>query len=421
MPIELRRLLIGDTNGDFNFLRWLTETAAKLRQYSPEYDQPHDISHWWRGNYFGNFLGGVRSLHLRYLRVTYGGGDQGIVVSHYAPAFGCGAVARFGLGLASIVGGSFVLGDPNDRASINPNGPGYYELRWNQPAQAWRVSVAIGPSGGTQDLDEVRLWEFLDIEPYLDELIPSQSETEVFQMPHGRYFKGSHYRWEQKRLTVSLLVPRSETTFRRQLEALLTRPSPSFPLELFIDNYLFRCAPIGLSSEPVGGQLLRIVLELALLQPYGYFHTRRYAVTAETYPNTTVPITLSVNNAESDVEVPCEVRVYVGNAVNGYKIRVSVSPMQQQAVYVMDGTESGKVLSFQEDGRVLLASRGSATTVIDVTHRLETKSQLPLTLLPETNLVFLERLDNNNNPTSDTAYWQLACFFNPRIGEVIGL
>ncbi|MCS7187955.1 MAG: hypothetical protein RMK89_13520 [Armatimonadota bacterium] len=88
----------------------------------------------------------------------------------------------------------------------------------------------------------------------------------------------------------------------------------------------------------------------------------------------------------------------------------------------MDGTESGKILSFQEDGRVLLASHGVATTVVDVTSRLEVQSRVPLVLLPSAqNVITVERLDNNNNPTSDTAYWQVGCYFNPRIGEVVGL
>jgi len=421
LPIELRRLLIGDTNGDFNFLRYHNETSPKFLQYPPILDQPMDTIRWWQGASYGNFYGGVRSLYPRYMRVSYAGGGNSIAVSHRAPAFGCGAVARFGLGGYPVVGGTFILGDPNGVTGVSPTGAGYYEVRWDQPAQSWRVSVAIDASGGSQDLDEVRLWEYIDIEPFLDELISGQAETEIFQMPFGRYFKGTHYRWSQKRLTVALLVPRSETTFRKKLEALLTRPLFKYPLELFIDNYLFRCAPSGLSIEPTGGQLLRVLIDLNLLQPYGYFHSRRYAISPPTYPSATEPIAQSVSTTESDVEVPCEVRVSIGNAINGYKIRVSVSPMQQQVTYVMDGTESGKVLSFQEDGRVFLVQSGVSTIVTDVTNRVEVNSQLPLILLPTTNIVFLERLDNNNNPTSDSALWLVGVFFNPRIGEVVGL
>jgi hypothetical protein len=421
VPIELRRALISDAFGDYNFLRFPNETAPLTEPYPLPYWR--DAGKWFQGGNFGSFLGGLLSLHLRLLRASYGTSGSGVSVSHGAPSFAAGAVARFGLGGNPTLGGQFVLGNPNGIVSVTPIlGDTFYELRSSQPANGWwRVAVHIPASGGTQDLDEVRLWEFIDIEPYLEDLIPADSDTEVFQMPFGRYFVGTHYRWTAKRLTITLLFSRTETTLRKQLEGLLTKPSPRYPLELFVDGYLFRCAPASLRFEPVGGLVVRAVMELQLLKPYGYHQNRYVVASSPTYPSSSEPIRLSVGNTLITAETPCEIRVNPGSAVNGYKIRVRVVPSDQIAVFVLNGTEAGKVISFREDGKVSIASRGAVTTVDDVTNRVDISSRLPFVLHPGTNLVFVEYLDSNNNPLSDTTLWQIACAFNPRCGEVTAL
>jgi hypothetical protein len=423
VPIELRRLLIGDPYGDFNFLKFPSETNPIIESYPPVTHYQRTTEKWFQQVSVGSFLGGIRSLHLRYMRASYGTTELGVSVSHAAPSFAAGAVARFGLGGNPALGGLFVLGNPNGVTSVTPtSGNTFYELRWTQPAQGWwRVAVGVPASGGTQDLDEVRLWEFLDLEPYLEDLIPADSDTEVFQMPFGRYFVGTHYRWTAKRLTITLLFSRTETTLRKQLEGLLTKPSARYPLELFIDGYLFRCAPASLRFEPAGGLVARAVIELQLLQPYGYHQNRYLTVSPPTYPSSSQPIWISVGNDLITAETPCEVRVNPGSSVNGYKIRVRVVPSDQTAIFVLNGTEAGKVISFREDGKVNIASRGAATTVDDVTNRVDISSQLPFVLHPGTNLVFVEYLDSNNNPLSDTTLWEIACAFNPRTGEVVGL
>jgi hypothetical protein len=192
-------------------------------------------------------------------------------------------------------------------------------------------------------------------------------------------------------------------------------------LELFVDGYLFRCAPESLRFEPVGGLVARAVIELQLLKPYGYHQNRYVVVSPPTYPSSSEPILLSVGNNLITAETPCEVRVNPGSTVNGYKIRVRVVPADQTAILVLNGTEAGKVISFREDGKVYIASKDTATTVADVTNQVDISSQLPFVLHPGTNLVFVEYLDSNNNPLSHTVYWQIACAFNPRTGEVVGL
>ena len=423
VPIELRRLLIGDPYGDFNFLKFPNETNPIAESYPPQTYYQQTTERWFQRANIGSFLGGIHSLHSRYMRASYGPSASGVAVSHAAPSFAAGAVARFGLGSNPALGGYFVLGNPDGVAGVTPtSGNTFYELRWTQPAQGWwRVAVNIPASGGTQDLDEVRLWEFIDIEPYLEDLIPADSDTEVFQMPFGRYFVGTHYRWTAKRLTITLLFSRTETTLRKQLEGLLTKPSARYPLELFIDGYLFRCAPASLRFEPVGGLVVRAVIELQLLQPYGYHQNRYLTVSPPTYPSSSEPLRILVGNDLITAETLCEVRVNPGSAVNGYKIRVRVVPADQTAIFVLNGTEAGKVISFREDGKVYIASRGTATTVADVTNQVDISSQLPFVLHPGTNLVFVEYLDSNNNPLSDTIQWQIACAFNPRTGEVVGL
>jgi len=423
VAIELRRLLIGDPFGDYNFLKFPGETEPIWERYTAQIPYATTTGKWHRRDNIGSFIGGIHSLHLRFLRVSFGTSPNGVAVSHAATAFRAGAIARFGLGGNPTNGGSFVLGDPDGRQMINPTSANtFYELRWSQPANGWwRVSVALPPEGGTQDLDEVRLWEFIDIEPFLEDMIPADADTEVFQMPFGRYFVGTHYRWTAKRLTITLLFSRTETTLRKQLEGFLTKPSAHYPLELFVDNYLFRCAPASLRFEPVGGLVVRAVIELQLLQPYGYHQNRYISVSPPTNPNSDAPIWLTVGNDLITAETPCEVRVAPGSAVNGYKIRVKVLPADQTAVFAMDGTEAGKVISFSENGKVLMAAKGSATTVTDVTGRVELTSQLPFVLHSGTNLVFVEYLDSNNNPISDTTLWQVACAFNPRGGEVTRL
>jgi hypothetical protein len=205
------------------------------------------------------------------------------------------------------------------------------------------------------------------------------------------------------------------------LEGLLTKPSARYPLELFVDGYLFRCAPASLRFEPVGGLVVRAVMELQLLKPYGYHQNRYVVASSPTYPSSSEPIRLSVGNNLITAETPCEVRVNPGSAVNGYKIRVRVVPADQTAIFVLNGTEAGKVISFREDGKVSIASRDAVTTVDDVTNQVDISSQLPFVLHPGTNLVFVEYLDSNNNPLSNTTLWQIACAFNPRCGEVTAL
>jgi hypothetical protein len=422
VPIELRRALISDAFGDYNFLKFPSETNPITESYPTTAMYLSTTEKWLQWVNIGSFLGGIRSLHLRYMRASYGTSGS-VSVDHAAPPFAAGAVARFGLGGNPTLGGFFVLGIPNGVAEVTPtSGNTFYEVRWTQPAQGWwRVAVRIPESGGTQDLDEVRLWEFIDIEPYLEDLIPADSDTEVFQMPFGRYFVGTHYRWTAKRLTITLLFSRTEATLRKQLEGLLTKPSPRYPLELFVDGYLFRCAPASLRFEPVGGLVARAVMELQLLQPYGYHQNRYVVVSPPTYPSSSRPIFLSVGNNLITAETPCEIRVNPGSSVNGYKIRVRVVPADQTAIFVLNGTEAGKVISFREDGKVYIASKDTATTVADVTNQVDISSQLPFVLHPGTNFVFVEYLDSNNNPLSDTTLWQIACAFNPRCGEVTAL
>jgi len=414
VAIELRRLLIGDSYGDFNFLKFPSAQNPDLLTYtSGNYYWAKD-DRWFREG-SASFIGGLRSIHARYLRV------YGTQAHHFAPAFGCGAVARLGLGGSSQLGGSFVLGNPFSEVSVtNLQNYRYYELRQTNPAQGrWRVSVAA-PSGYQQDLDDLRLWEFIDIEPYLEDLIPADSDTEVFQMPFGRYFVGTHYRWTVKRLTITLLFSRTETTLRKQLEGLLTKPSPRYPLELFVDGYLFRCAPASLRFEPVGGLVARAVIELQLLQPYGYYQDRKIAHTGLVYPSSSHPIQI-YETVSGSVETPCAIRVSPGSVTNGYKIRISLAPSGQKAVYVMGGDEYGKVVSFEEDGRVLLAWRGSATTVTDVTDRLDISSQVPFVLHPGYNVISVEFLDPNDNPLSDSYSWEISVAYNHKVGEVVGL
>jgi hypothetical protein len=412
--IELRRLLIGDPYGDFNFLKFPSAQNPDLLTYtSGNYYWAKD-DRWFREG-SASFIGGLKSIHARYLRV------YGTQAHHFAPAFGCGAVARLGLGGSSQLRGSFILGNPFSEVSVtNLQNYQYYELRQTNPAQGrWRVSVAA-PSGYQQDLDDLRLWEFIDIEPYLEDLIPADSDTEVFQMPFGRYFVGTHYRWTAKRLTITLLFSRTETTLRKQLEGLLTKPSARYPLELFIDGYLFRCAPASLRFEPAGGIVARAIIELQLLQPYGYYQDRKIAHTGLVYPSSSYPIQI-YETVSGSVETPCAIRVSPGSVTNGYKIRISLAPSGQKAVYVMRGDEYGKVVSFEEDGRVLLAWRGLATTVTDVTDRLDISSQVPFVLHPGYNVISVEFLDPNDNPLSDSYSWEISVAYNHKVGEVVGL
>jgi len=413
VPIELRRLLIGDPFGDYNFLKFPTVTGPELPTYTDYYWAQE--GKWFREGGNASFLGGLKSIHARYLRV------YGTTVNHFAPTFGCGAVARFGLGGLSQLGGSFILADPYSEISVTYlQNYQYYELRQTNPANGrWRVSVRA-PSGYQQDLDEIRLWEFIDIEPYLEELIPADADTEVFQMPQGRYFVGTHYRWTSKRLTLTLLFSRTETTLKKQLESFLTKPSARYPLELFVDNYLFRCSPASLRFEPVGGLVVRVVIELTLLQPYGYHQNRVISHTGLVYPSSSYPMQM-YHEVGGSVETPCEIRIAPGSAASGYKIRVTVAPSGQRAVYTMAGNESGRVVSFQEDGRVLMAWRGYATSVTDVTERLDISSQVPFVLHPGMNVISVEYLDPNDNPIGDSFSWEFAVAYNQRIGEVVGL
>jgi len=341
--------------------------------------------------------------------------------SHLTKATSLPVKARFGLGLSPITSGgvSYVLGNPDGVASTVPTGPGYYELTYSSHTGRWRLGVQIGPSGGTLDLDELRVWEYLDIEPYLEELIPAESATEVFQMPFGKYFAGTHYRWSSKRMVVSLLVPYGETNFRKQLEALMAPlglTGRAHPLELFVDNYLFRCAPNGLRKEWVSGMVLRYILDLQLLLPFGYHQNRSIVRTF----GTSLPFGLTVNNPGT-TETPCEVRVSIPNTAVPARFSIFVSGTATFADIKPTYSSYEVVYSIQESGRVLVANRSSSgTTVVDKTSNLQPSSRVPLLLAPGDNVIVLRFFDSNDNEiTTPGGTITLSCTFNPRVGEVV--
>jgi hypothetical protein len=435
VPIELRRALISDAFGDYNFLRFPNE----IRPF-PEYrTDRHDrwcVSHPAYAPYTA-FIGGVTSLHLRYLKVETPGNIP-VLADHWCPSFGIiGGDPWANLKRASTmalvgVGGELQFSsgvvwhiwdaalDLDDEYQAAPSQPFSYARLYTAATPqggGWGSGIRIYAGGYLLTLDELRVWERVDIEPYLEDLIPFNGETEVFQQPFGRYFVGTHARPTRKGVTLTFLFSRSDD-FRTNLQKLLAFPSLRYPLELFVDGYLFRVALNGWRIEPVGGLVLRAILDLTFLHPYG-FHEKRQVIASNPSP---LGYSLQVFvNYNGTVEGPCEVRFVPGSAINGYKVRLFNSASGQRVTYQMAGDENGKVISVQESGKVLMATVGQPTTVTDVTHRLSLDSQVPLRLHPGLNILGLEFLDANDNHVNDTNHWRLVCAFNPRCGEVTAL
>jgi hypothetical protein len=328
---------------------------------------------------------------------------------------GVGGELQFSLGTVWHIWDAVL--DVDDEAQAAPSQPfSYARLYTHHTPQGggWGSGIRIYASGYLLTLDELRVWERVDIEPYLEDLIPFNGETEVFQQPFGRYFVGTHARPTRKGVTLTFLFSRSDD-FRTNLQKLLAFPDHRYPLELFVDGYLFRVALEGWRIEPVGGSVLRAILDLTFLRPYG-FHEERQVIASNPSPLGN-PLKVSVNYSGT-VEGPCEVRFVPGSAINGYKVRLFNSASGQRVTYQMAGDESGKVISVQESGKVLMATVGQPTTVTDVTHRLSLDSQVPLRLHPGLNILGLEFMDANDNHVNDTNFWRLVCAFNPRCGEV---
>jgi hypothetical protein len=430
VPIELRRALISDAFGDYNFLRFPNE----IRPF-PQYRI--DLHDRWCASFapYTAFIGGVTSLHLRYLKVETPGGVH-VIADHWCPSFGI-LFNRTNVMRASTmalvgVGGELQFSpntvwhirdavmDADDEDSAAPSQPfSYARLYTHQTPQGggWGSGIRIYSFGYLLTLDELRVWEWVDIAPYLEDLIPFNGETEVFQQPFGRYFVGTHARPTRKGVTLTFLFSRSDD-FRTNLQKLLAFPDHRYPLELFVDGYLFRVALEGWRIEPVGGLMLRAILDLTFLRPYGC-HEERKVIASNPSPLGN-PLKVSVNY-NGTVEGPCEVRFVPGSAINGYKVRLFNSASGQRVTYQMAGDESGKVISVQESGKVLMATVGQPTTVTDVTYRLSLDSQVPLRLHPGLNILGLEFMDANDNYVNDTNPWRLVCAFNPRCGEVTGL
>ncbi len=414
MSIQLRRLLLGETRGDYNFLRYPNRTTPSQLSYQGITNIfIDDDTQWLQEENIGTFAGGQYSLHPRFLRVSYAGGVQGVAVSHVGKASALPVIARFGLGAFPVITGSvfYVLGNPNGVDDITPTGPGYYQLSYSTHTGWWRFSVEIGPTGGTLDLDELRVWEYLDIEDLIEELFPHSAETEVFQMPAGRYFVGSHYRVVTKRVTLTLLVPQTYSAFRKQLEEILTPKGASHPLELFIDDYLFRCAPAGYSYEWLSGAVLRYIIDLQLLQPHGYHQDRKQEYTS----STTLPFKLSINNP-STVETPCEVRVNVASYDNPAYIEIYTSPTFRRVRFSTTTFAGSGLYSMQEDGRLVMCLQGTGVTVQDITSNINvSRSHVPLMLAPgwnEVTVVF--KNSANQDVTSTVSPVVLNVTFNPR-------
>ena len=435
VPIELRRALISDAFGDYNFLRFPNEVRP-FPQYRTDRHDRWCVNHPSYAPYTA-FIGGVTSLHLRYLKVETPGGVH-VLADHWCPSFGilggepwanvmkASTMALVGVGgelafLSNVVWHIWdAILDPDDEARAAPSQPFSYARLYTHltpKGGGWGSGIRVYTDGYLLTLDELRVWERVDIEPYLEDLIPFNGETEVFQQPFGRYFVGTHARPTRKGVTLTFLFSRSDD-FRTNLQKLLAFPDHRYPLELFVDGYLFRVALAGWRIEPVGGLVLRAILDLTFLRPYG-FHEERKVIASNPSPLGN-PLRLFVNY-NGTVEGPCEVRFVPGSAINGYKVRLFNSASGQRVTYQMAGDESGKVISVQENGKVLMATVGQPTTVTDVTYRLSLDSQVPLRLHPGLNILGLEFLDANDNHVNDTNPWRLVCAFNPRCGEVTGL
>ncbi|MCS7224945.1 MAG: hypothetical protein NZ959_10400 [Armatimonadetes bacterium] len=390
MTVELRRTLISDAYGDWEFLREPSKTAPDLIAISQSYSQDAETPDRWRRSASGATFAVQpfgRTLRLQSASL--------LSVHHYAPASLLPVKVRISYHIATGPV-TFELGNPDTQDSQTiASGDGSVELSASTPGSRWRLTATINGAGANRDarLRTVRLWEYCDLEPWLDGLATTEASATVVTKPILFSFKGSHFVWTDKSVELTLLVPTSESLFLSQLDDLLSVRSPHrYPLELFVDGFVWRCAAAELERSSAGGPLLRLRLRLTLQAPFAKSETDTFSSAS----GTSLPLQLTLTLPSQAAETPVLVGCALASGASPAAIRFTAQPSNSSVTFAPD-IINAPVTYFLHTDTVLWSGTTDDGVITNKTHLIRSFRNLPLTLLPGINTVTMEFLDNTGN------------------------
>ncbi len=389
MPIELRRALISDVWGDWDVMRELSKTAPDPIARNLTYSQDAEISDRWRRD--GDGVTFQVSALTRVLRLTSTAARS---AHHYAPSSLLPAKVRVYLALPAPPA-TLELGNPETQAILSVSTAGNYELTASPPGSRWRVAVKIDGGGSNRDalIFRTQLWEYLDLEPWLDDIWTTDTSTQVVTVPKLFTFKGSHFRTTGKTIEAVLLVPRTASAFVSQLEDLLSFRSPHrFPLELFIDGFLWRVGVSRFSQSLISGTLYEVRLSFTVLSPFARSHDFRRVISS----TTSLPFQLTTTRPSSLAPTPLSFSVRLSSGASPATIRFTLQPVNASVSFNPDQVNGLYNYWFSESGKLFSALEG-ASVVTEKTPLLSSPSPVPFRLLPGTNVLTVEFLDRSGN------------------------
>ncbi len=411
MPVHLRRQLLGDAYGDYNFLADpsasepfvypFAESAARKTVRDDRWFQPAPGC--------ASFPFDMAATHPKVLRLS---ASVATNVSHLLTQSGLPVIVRFdriySLGTPTD-GTRYILANPDTvvaSATEPMAGTDSVELTSLTPGTRWRVGLETPSGGGTIYCAEVKAWEFLDLEPFLSSLFFFDASGDVFTVPFGRSFSGRGAWLREKSFRMELLISRSDPTTLSYLQALMT-PDPQHPLELFFDSYLWKVAPLSWRIRPLGPLVLSVSLEMRFLSDCGLFQDR-YRVLFGGWNS--LPVTHTVTPTQATIPMPAEIRVSLPDNHGGSYLRVICQPADQMMTLAISPSQVGRVFVFRENGSVWRYDRsleGQTGPLRDVTSQLKLRdlsgneiTNGPPLLHPTDNRVTVELLDSSFNRLS---------------------
>ncbi|MDW8122704.1 MAG: hypothetical protein RMK62_10375 [Armatimonadota bacterium] len=430
MPLQLRRQLLGDRYGDYNFLADPTASAPLVYPFSelPARKTVRDDRWFQPSSGLATFVFDIAATHPRILRLSSSGPAN---VSHLLPQSGLPIIARFSRinSLPDTDGSRYILANPDTivaSQTVSWLTGNFVQLSASNPGTRWRVGLETPHTGGTIHCSEVKCWEFLDLDPYLSDALAFDRSTEVFTAPMGRFFTGRGAWLKEKSLQINLLIPRSETTVLAQLQSLLT-PDPRHPLELFVDDFLWKIAPQSVHITPQGGLLLAVTLTCQLLSDSGIYQDRYRHLYGFW---TSLPMTGTITTEQSTVHLPAEVRISLPANHGASYLRIICQPADRMMTVTLSPTGPGDVVIFRENGLVFRYDptfQGQPGSWTDITAQLKLKDAAgneitngPPLLHPTTNRVTVDLLDSSFNrlPSLPSGYGLLTVAWNERKAEL---
>lgn len=426
--MQIRRTLLGDPQGDHNFMRSPdgSATTQPIPNSSNNSDLMLSVLNWHdRTTYTPStpptaFVRSITSRHPRYLDVP--SNEAKYAAFHIFPARGLPMTVLIATGATSdgeiklyyqtLNGSGYAVF--NQDANATPAANSYISLNATTLASRYALYVH-GERGGSQaqqTLADIRAWEYVELDNYLENLVSVETSYETALNVYDNDFTASATRESGKSLVIDMLYPRSDDSFRKRLSALLSyRQTPDRPprdLEIHETingfDYLQPVAVQGISHSPDGGAVLRTRIQLIYAAKYAY-HPQRQVYT-RTISDALHALQVDLTSGGIPmltVPTPAEVRIDVTNATD--PITVYIQPSGQVISFQ---PHAAGVFSLYDNGRLYYV--GSNNILVDKTDVLTATSKVPPVLLPgRNNFIYAQ-------PYNRIA--QITSAFYPRISEL---